>query len=76
MKFKKKEDRSINVSDLLRSGKKILNGGNTIRSQTVEERLKERPFRDCHTWGSIPYTDTKLRHYCRCQEVLADSSLI
>jgi hypothetical protein len=31
--------------------------------QSVEQRLKERPSRDCLTWGSIPYTVTKLRHY-------------
>ena len=29
-----------------------------------------------HTWGSIPHADTKPRHYCRCQEVLADRILI
>jgi hypothetical protein len=37
-----------------------------IRRQSVEQRLKEKPYRDCHTWRSIPHTDTKLRHYCRC----------
>jgi hypothetical protein len=25
-----------------------------IWRQSVEHRLKERPFRDCPTWGSIP----------------------
>jgi hypothetical protein len=38
--------------------------------------MKERPSRDCPTWGSISYTDTKPIYYCGCQEVLADSSLI
>ena len=47
-----------------------------IQGQRVEQRLKERPSRDCPTWGSIPHADTKPRHYCRCQEVLAHSSLI
>ena len=47
-----------------------------IQGQRVEQRLKEKPSRDCPTWGSIPYTVTKLRHYCECQEVLADRSLI
>ena len=44
--------------------------------QSVEQRLKERPSRDCPTWGSIPYTVTKPRHYCGCQQVVADRSLI
>ena len=47
-----------------------------IWRQSVEQRLKERPSRDCPTWGSIPYTATKPRHYCGCWEVLADMSLI
>jgi len=42
----------------------------------VEQRLKERPSRDCPTWGSITCAVTKPRHYCRCQERLADRSLI
>ena len=42
----------------------------------VEQRLKERPSSDCPTWGSIPSIDTKPRHYCGCQAVLADWSLI
>ena len=40
-----------------------------IQRQSVEQRLKERPSRDCPTWGSIPYTATKLRYYCECQQV-------
>jgi hypothetical protein len=44
--------------------------------QSVEERLKERPSRDCFTWGSIPYAVIKPRHYCGCQQVLADRNLI
>jgi hypothetical protein len=27
-------------------------------------------------WEIIPYADTKPRHYCDCQEVLADRTLI
>jgi len=27
-------------------------------TQSLEQRLKERPFRDCPTWGSIPYMTT------------------
>ena len=47
-----------------------------IQGQRVEQRLKERPFRDCPTWGSIPHVDNKSRRYCECQEVLADRSLL
>jgi hypothetical protein len=47
-----------------------------IQRQSVEQNMKKRPSRDCPTWGFIPYTDTKSRHYCDCQEVLADRSLI
>ena len=43
---------------------------------SVEQRLKEKPSRDCPIWGSIPYTVTKLGLYCGCQQVLADRSLI
>jgi hypothetical protein len=41
-----------------------------IQGQRVEQRLKEKPSRDCPTWGSIPHADTKPRHYCGCQEAL------
>ena len=58
----------------------FLRRGNKIQEQTprqsVEQRLKEKPSRDCLTWRSIPYTVTKLGHYCGCQEVLADRSLM
>ena len=33
------------------------------------------PSRD-FTWGSIPWTTTKTRHYNRCQQEIADRSLI
>jgi hypothetical protein len=74
MKLKKKEDQSVDASVFLRRGNKILKGGNMETS--VEQRLKERSSRDCPTWGSIPYTYTKPRHYCGYQEALADRSLI
>jgi hypothetical protein len=45
-------------------------------SQSVKQRLKERPSIDCPTWGSIPYITIKPRHYCGCQQKLADRSLI
>jgi hypothetical protein len=47
-----------------------------IQRQSLEQKLKERPSSYCPTWGSIPYTVTKPRHYCGCQQVLADRSLI
>ena len=72
MKPKKKEDQSVDSSVLLRRGNKILTAG----IMEPKGGLKERPFRDCLTWGSIPHTATKPRHYGGCQEVLADGSLI
>jgi hypothetical protein len=36
----------------------------------MEQRLKEWLYRDCPTWESIPYTITKHRHYCGCQQSL------
>jgi hypothetical protein len=42
----------------------------------VEQRLKERPSRDCPTWEYIPYIATKLRLYGGCQAVLAAGNLI
>ena len=52
MKPKKKEDQSVDASVLIRRGNKILTG--KIWRQSVEQRLKERPSRDCPTWESIP----------------------
>jgi hypothetical protein len=52
LKLKKKEDQSVNASVLLKRGNKILTG--EIRGQSVEQRLKEEPYRHCSTWGSIP----------------------
>jgi hypothetical protein len=46
-----------------------------IWRQSVEQRLKGRPCRNCPTWGSNPYTATNPRHYCGYREVLADRSL-
>jgi hypothetical protein len=48
--------------------------GNT--GTNVEQSLKEKPSRGCPNWGYILYTDTKPRHYCWCQELPADRSLI
>jgi hypothetical protein len=69
MKLSKKEDQSMDALVLLRRGNKIFKGENMETKCGAETEGKA-------TWGSIPYTDTKPRHYCRCQEVLADRSLI
>jgi hypothetical protein len=55
-------------------GNKILMGGNMGTKYRAETEGKA--IRDCPTWGSIPYTVTKPRHYSGCQVVLADRSLI
>ena len=52
MKLKKKEDQSVDTLDLLRRGTKY--PWEEIQRQSVQPRIKERPFRVCPTWGSIP----------------------
>jgi hypothetical protein len=74
MKLKKKKDHNVDTSVLLRRGIKILMGG--YKRQCLEQKLKDRSFSDCPTWGSFPYTVTKPRHYYGCHQVLADRSLI
>jgi hypothetical protein len=74
MKLKNKEDHNVGASVLLRKEKKYL--WEQIQRQSVEQRLKKRPSRDCPTWKSFPHTETKPRHYCGCQEVHADRILI
>jgi hypothetical protein len=73
-KYQKKENQNVNISVLLRR-EKIYSQEEILR-QSVEQRLKQRPSRDCPTWRFIPYIKNKPRHYCECQEVLADKSLI
>ena len=70
----KKEDQSVGASVLLRRCNTMLTGANM--ENLVEQRLKEKPSRECPTWGSIPYTVTKLRHYRGCQKLYADRSLV
>jgi hypothetical protein len=72
--LKRKEDQSVDILVLLRRGESKYSW-EEIQIQSVEHRQKERPCRDCPTWESIPYTVTKPRHYCRCQQELADRSL-
>ena len=73
MKLKKKEDQNMGLLVLLRRGNKMRE---QIWRYRVEEKLKERPSRECPIWGSIQYTVTKCRDYCGCKQVLADRSLI
>ena len=75
MKLKKKERQRVGSSTLLRKGNTILTGTN-MEKKSVEQKLKEKPSRDCPNWGSIPYTLTKHRHYCGCQKMPAERSLI
>jgi hypothetical protein len=57
MKLKNKEEQSVGASVLLRRGNKY--SWEQIWRQRVEQRLKERPSRDCPIWGSIPKTQTQ-----------------
>jgi hypothetical protein len=72
MKLKKKEDQSVDTSFLLRMGNKM----ERITEKNLELYWKEGPSRNCPTWGSIPYTTTKPRHYCICLKYFADETLI
>jgi hypothetical protein len=54
MKLKKKKDHSVDASILLRMGTKY--SQEQIRTQSMEQRLMERPSRDCPTWECISYT--------------------
>jgi hypothetical protein len=70
MKFKRKDDQSVYASVLLRRGNKIFTGGNMetkCGAKTEKKDIQRLPY-----LGSITYTDTKPRHYCGYQEVLAD----
>jgi hypothetical protein len=74
MKFKKKEDQSMDTSVLLRRGNKIPMGGGTetkCGAETEGKTIQRLPHLGC-----IPCTVTKPRYYCGCQQVLADRSLI
>jgi hypothetical protein len=69
-----KEDQSVDASVLLRRGNKILTGANTktkLGTKTEGKTIQRLPH-----LGIYPISTTKPSHYCRCQEVLADRSLI
>jgi hypothetical protein len=77
MKLKKKEDQSVDTLILLRRGNKIpMEGvietkcGTEIEGMTIQRLPHKSPIQP------IPYIITKHRHYCGCQQVLADRNLI
>ena len=51
MKLKKKEDQNVGALVFLRKGTKY--SQEQLWRQSVGQRLKERPFRECLTWGFI-----------------------
>jgi hypothetical protein len=70
----KKEDQSVDTLMLLRRGNKTPMEGVTetkCRAETEGMTIKRLPHLGIHL-----YTVTKARHYCGCQQVLADKSLI
>jgi hypothetical protein len=72
MKLKKKEDKIVDASILLRRGNKILTGGNietNYRAEIEGKASQSLPHMGIH----LVY---KHRHYCECQEVLGDRSLL
>jgi hypothetical protein len=73
MKLEMKEVQTVDTSLLLRMGNKIPIEGVTEKS--LELRKKKGPSRDCPTWGYGPYTTTKLRQYCICQQNFSDRTL-
>jgi hypothetical protein len=55
----------------------FLEGGTKYSQETkYGSKTEEKAIRDCLTWGFIPYTVTKPKHYCGCQELFDDRSLI
>ena len=74
MKLKKNEDQSVDIYPFLELGTK--HPWKKLQRQSLELRQKDGPSRDCPTWGSIPYSVTKHRHYCICQQYYAEKTLI
>jgi hypothetical protein len=74
MKLKKKEDQSVDTSVILIRRNKIPIGGGTETKCGAETEGKAN--RRLHHLRTTPYTVTKPRYYCGCQQVLADRSLI
>jgi hypothetical protein len=64
----------VDTLNLLRRGIKISMGGDTETKFGAETEGKA--IQCLSTWVSIPYAVPKPRHYCGCQQVLVDRSLI
>jgi hypothetical protein len=74
MKLKKKEDQTVETSVLLKRGNKIPMEGVTdakYGAETEGKAIQRLPHVRIHL-----YTVIKPRHYCGCQQVLADRNLI
>jgi hypothetical protein len=74
MKLKKKKTKVWVPLSFLEWGNKILIGGNTETKYGTDvegKAIQRLPYQE-----SIPYTITKPRLYCACQQVLAEKSLI
>jgi hypothetical protein len=73
MKLKKKEDQSLDTTLLLRMENKIPMEGVTetkVGAETKGKTIQRLPDPEIH-----PYTTTKPRHYCICQQDFADRTL-
>jgi hypothetical protein len=71
----KKEDQSVDTSILLRRGNKIPMEGITetkFGAETEGMTIQKLPHLEIHPIKK----PTKPRHYCRCQQELADRRLI
>jgi hypothetical protein len=70
----KKENQNVDTSFLLRMGNKI------PMEEVIETKFgaetEERTIQRLLQPGTIPYTTTKHRHYCICQQYFADRTLI
>jgi hypothetical protein len=74
MKFKMKEDQSVDILILLRRGNKLPIEGVTetkFRPDTEDMTIQKLPHLGIH-----PINNHKPRHYCRCQQEHADMRLI
>jgi hypothetical protein len=71
MKIKMKEDQGVDVSVLLRRGNKMPMGG-IMETKSGTETEGKAIQRLTHLEIQPIF---KLRHYCGCQQVLADRSL-
>jgi hypothetical protein len=74
MKLKKNEHQSVDTSFLLRMGSKT--PMDRVTETKFRAEMEGRTIQRLTDLGSIPYTNTKPKHYCICQEDFADRSLI